>query len=122
MLQVDKFDVCVVFNETQDGYKLSVRSCIKEVNASELVQFLTDFSVDLLAVVDDLACAHRIDSDDCAADSGLAGAGGGHEIEQEGAILLELLSELVGLAVVVFKYALLYFEHSESVHNSPHSI
>lgn len=42
MLQVDKFDVCVVFNETQDGYKLSVRSCIKEVNASELVQFLTE--------------------------------------------------------------------------------
>lgn len=42
MLQVDKFDVCIVFNECQDGYKLSVRSCIKEVNASELVGFLTD--------------------------------------------------------------------------------
>lgn len=41
MLQVDKFDICVVFNECQDGYKLSVRSCVKEVNACELVQFLT---------------------------------------------------------------------------------
>lgn len=42
MLQVDKFDVCIVFNETQDGYKLSVRSCIKEVNASELAQYITE--------------------------------------------------------------------------------
>lgn len=41
MLQVDKFNICVVFNESQDGYKLSVRSCVKEVNACELVQFLT---------------------------------------------------------------------------------
>ena len=35
------FNICVVFNESQDGYKLSVRSCVKEVNACELVQFLT---------------------------------------------------------------------------------
>ena len=42
LLQVDKIRVCVVFNETNDGYKLSVRSCIKEVNASELAAFLTN--------------------------------------------------------------------------------
>lgn len=42
LLQVDAIDTCVVFNENQDGYKLSVRSCIKEVNASELAAFLTE--------------------------------------------------------------------------------
>lgn len=42
LLQVDKIKVCVVFNETGDGYKISVRSCIREVNASELAAFLTE--------------------------------------------------------------------------------
>ena len=42
LLQVDKIDNCVVFNETVDGYKISVRSCIGEVNASELATFVTE--------------------------------------------------------------------------------
>ncbi len=42
LLQVDKIDNCVVFNETADGYKISVRSCIGEVNASELAAFVTE--------------------------------------------------------------------------------
>lgn len=42
LLQVDKIDNCVVFNETTDGYKISVRSCIGEVNASELAAFVTE--------------------------------------------------------------------------------
>ncbi|MGN1148736.1 MAG: bifunctional oligoribonuclease/PAP phosphatase NrnA [Lachnospiraceae bacterium] len=42
LLQVDIIKTCVVFNETGDGYKLSVRSCVKEVNASELAAFLTE--------------------------------------------------------------------------------
>lgn len=42
LLQVDVIHTCVVFNETGDGYKLSVRSCVKEVNASELATFLTE--------------------------------------------------------------------------------
>lgn len=41
LLQVDEIDVCLVYNETGDGYKLSVRSCIKEVNANELAAYLT---------------------------------------------------------------------------------
>lgn len=41
LLQVDEIDVCLVYNETNDGYKLSVRSCIKEVNANELAAYLT---------------------------------------------------------------------------------
>lgn len=42
LLQVDCVNVCVVYNETGDGYKISVRSCVREVNASELAAFLTE--------------------------------------------------------------------------------
>ena len=41
-LQVDKFNICVVYNEVPGGYKLSVRSCIKDVRANEFAVFLTD--------------------------------------------------------------------------------
>ena len=41
LLQVAEIDVCLVYNETPDGYKISVRSCIKEVNANELAAYLT---------------------------------------------------------------------------------
>lgn len=40
LIQVDELTTCVVFNQLEDGYKFSVRSCIKEVRASELAQFL----------------------------------------------------------------------------------
>lgn len=42
LLQVDAIKTCVVFNETGDGYKFSVRSCVREVNASELAAFLAE--------------------------------------------------------------------------------
>ena len=42
LLQVDEIQTCVVYNELTDGFKLSVRSCIKEVNASELAAYLTE--------------------------------------------------------------------------------
>lgn len=42
LLQVDEVKTCVVYNEMPDGFKLSVRSCIKEVNASELAAYLTE--------------------------------------------------------------------------------
>lgn len=42
LLQVDEVKTCVVYNELPDGFKLSVRSCIKEVNASELAAYLTE--------------------------------------------------------------------------------
>lgn len=41
VLQVDEIYTCVVFNTSDDGYKFSVRSCIKEVNASELAWYLS---------------------------------------------------------------------------------
>ncbi|MBQ0000105.1 MAG: DHH family phosphoesterase [Clostridiales bacterium] len=40
LLQVDKIYTCLVYNETNGGYKLSIRSCVREVNASELAAFL----------------------------------------------------------------------------------
>lgn len=42
LLQVDAIKTCVVFNEVDDGYKFSVRSCIREVNASELAAYLAE--------------------------------------------------------------------------------
>ncbi len=36
VLQVDSIDVCIIFNECHDGYKLSVRSCIPQVPANDL--------------------------------------------------------------------------------------
>lgn len=42
LLQVDEVHTCVVYNELKDGYKVSVRSCVREVNASEFVAFLTE--------------------------------------------------------------------------------
>lgn len=40
LIQVAEVDCCVVYNETGDGYKFSVRSCVKEVQANELAAFL----------------------------------------------------------------------------------
>lgn len=42
LIQVAEVDSCVVYNESEDGYKFSVRSCIKEVQANELAAFLAD--------------------------------------------------------------------------------
>lgn len=42
LLQVDKVYTCVVYNDVPGGYKISVRSCIREVNACELASFLTE--------------------------------------------------------------------------------
>lgn len=42
LLQVDAVSVCVVYNETAGGFKLSVRSCTKEVSANDLAEYLTD--------------------------------------------------------------------------------
>ena len=40
LLQVDAVDTCVVYNVLSEGIKLSVRSCIREVRANELAEFL----------------------------------------------------------------------------------
>lgn len=40
LLQVDQVWTCVVYMQNHAGYKFSVRSCIKEVNANELAAFI----------------------------------------------------------------------------------
>lgn len=40
VLEVDDVDCCLVYSNTPDGVKLSVRSCIKEVKANELAAFI----------------------------------------------------------------------------------
>lgn len=42
LLQVDQIWTCVVYMQTEVGYKFSVRSCIKEVNANELASFIAE--------------------------------------------------------------------------------
>lgn len=42
LLQVDRVMTCVVFNEVPNGIKFSVRSCTREVNASELAGYLAE--------------------------------------------------------------------------------
>ena len=41
VLQVDCIDVSVIFNESSNGYKLSVRSCVPDVAANDMAEFLT---------------------------------------------------------------------------------
>lgn len=40
LLQVAEIEICIVFNEWPNGYKFSVRSCVKEVHANELASFV----------------------------------------------------------------------------------
>ena len=65
VLEVDAIDICVVFNVVQDGVKFSVRSCIKEVKASELAAEIS---------------------------KGI-GSGGGHEAKAGGFISMDLLTQ-----------------------------
>lgn len=41
-LQVDSLDMCVVYNDIGAGYKLSIRSCVKEVMASDMAAYITE--------------------------------------------------------------------------------
>lgn len=63
VLEVDVIDVCLVFSVLPKGIKISVRSCVKEVNASELAQQICE---------------------------GIGG-GGGHFVKAGGTIKMELL-------------------------------
>lgn len=42
MLEVDTVDACVVYSVLPFGIKLSVRSCVKEIQASELTEYITE--------------------------------------------------------------------------------
>lgn len=40
LIQVDKIHTCIVYNISSEGMKFSVRSCVREVKANELAQYL----------------------------------------------------------------------------------
>ena len=40
--QVDSIDTCIVFCEYGNGIKISIRSCIREIKACELAEYLTE--------------------------------------------------------------------------------
>lgn len=42
VLQVDTINVCIIYNESQGGYRMSVRSCVAEVAANDLAEFMTE--------------------------------------------------------------------------------
>ena len=42
LLQVEEIDSCIVYNELNEGYKISIRSCTKAVKANEMAAFLTE--------------------------------------------------------------------------------
>lgn len=42
ILQVDTIDACVVYSKLEYGYKLSVRSCRRDVTANDLAHYLTE--------------------------------------------------------------------------------
>lgn len=42
LLQVAEVEICVVFNEWPAGYKLSARSCVKEIHADDMASFITE--------------------------------------------------------------------------------
>lgn len=40
VLQVDEIDSCLVYSESDSGYKLSVRSCMREATALDIIKYL----------------------------------------------------------------------------------
>jgi phosphoglycolate phosphatase len=40
-LQIDVIDLCVVYSERESGARISIRSCSKEIMASEFVEYIT---------------------------------------------------------------------------------
>lgn len=42
VLQVDSIDMCIIFNELPEGYKLSVRSCSPNVTANDMAEYLVE--------------------------------------------------------------------------------
>jgi len=87
VLQVDKIDTCIVYNKVDSGFKISVRSCIKEVRANELADFIT----------------HKI------------GSGGGHDDKAGGFIFEDLYETLYPTINTETYFGLRMTEYFDSV-------
>ena len=94
-LQVSGIDVCVVYNELNDGYKLSIRSCAREVMAHEFSAYLT----------------------------GGVGSGGGHISKAGGFINKTKIDELnTDIDNFVEKRTQEYFESYDTIDSTDHNI
>jgi phosphoesterase RecJ-like protein len=96
-LQVNTVNVCVVYNHTNDGIKFSIRSCIREVMASELAAFLCD---------------------------GI-GSGGGHLEKAGGFISLTKFSEKysnVAIDKYLFNRVNEYYNNFDLIYSNSHSL
>jgi phosphoglycolate phosphatase len=95
LLQVDEVKTCVVYNELPDGFKLSVRSCIRDVKACELVQIITDN----------------------------IGSGGGHVIKAGGFIKKSMVTPTPEALEALFCERMIdYFKNTEIIETSNYSV
>ncbi len=96
MREVDAVDTCLVYSVLPFGIKISIRSCVKEVKASELAEYITE---------------------------GI-GSGGGHLEKAGGFIQLDLLSDAQKEDVGAFLKARLreYFENSQIIYTSEYEV
>lgn len=91
VLQVDSIDVCIIFNELPEGYKLSVRSCSPEVTANDMAEYL----------VKDI------------------GSGGGHLDKAGGFISRGKYGEIygnMGIDTYIFSRAEAYYDSCDVIH------
>lgn len=96
-IQVQEIDSCVVFNPNPGGYKLSIRSCVKETKANELAEYLCD---------------------------GL-GNGGGHITKAGGFIAENLFRDQFGdrsFADVIFQRTVQYYKDFEIIYSRSYNI
>jgi phosphoglycolate phosphatase len=94
-LQVDDIDTCIVYNIRESGARLSVRSCSREVMASECIEFLTKG----------------------------VGSGGGHRDKAGGAVQQTEI-EKMGLTIVEYmqKKTAEYFDSYDIIDAANHNI
>lgn len=96
MREVDAVDTCLVYSVLPFGVKISIRSCVKEVKASELAEYIT---ADI-------------------------GSGGGHLEKAGGFIQLDLLSGAQKDDIGGFLKSRLreYFENSQIIYTSEYEV
>ncbi len=91
VLQVDSIDLCIIYNENPDGYKLSVRSCRADVTANDMAEYLVE----------------------------QVGSGGGHLSKAGGFIGKGRFQEMYGAMSIdtyIFSRSEAYFDSYEVVH------
>lgn len=91
VLQVDSIDLCIIYNENPEGYKLSVRSCRADVTANDMAEYLVE----------------RI------------GSGGGHLYKAGGFISRSRFQEIygdMGIDTYIFSRSEAYFDSYDVVH------